>query len=178
LFSAIVGFTAMVNPLANYYTKFYFGVGATLWATTFSFAVLFIPKVYIFYKQWTLRSKSDRKKRNNSGSTNNTRIEDNINDGEITVHSFLKYNYDYNNNLSKSIENYDFVEASVPYTKSLLLEQTASDSNIITRTYSSGVIDSTNNSVSASESNYQYNNTNVYVEVQEVRTRICWYNAL
>lgn len=163
----------MVNPLANYYTKFYFGVGATLWATTFSFAVLFIPKVYIFYKQWLLsyRKKSNQKQRKNSESSDNTKLETNTNDGDVTVHSFLKSNDGYNKDLNKSVNNYDLFEAGTPYTKSLLLEQTASD-NIITRTYSSGAIGvsstSIQNSVSPIESNHRYDNTNVYVEVQEV----------
>lgn len=41
----------MVNPLASYFLRFYSVAIATLWATTFSLAVLFIPKLYVFWKR-------------------------------------------------------------------------------------------------------------------------------
>ncbi|CAO3599540.1 unnamed protein product [Absidia cylindrospora] len=50
LFSALVGYSAMVNPLADFYTRFYMGAISILWATTFSLLVLFVPKMYAFYR--------------------------------------------------------------------------------------------------------------------------------
>ncbi|KAI9264650.1 periplasmic binding protein-like I, partial [Helicostylum pulchrum] len=151
LFSAIVGFTAMINPLANYYTKFYFGAVATLWATTFSFAVLFIPKVYIFYKQWkrAFVSSSTKQNRNYSNCSENTQRTMTA-DAE-TAHSFLKS--DKKNN-----------EEGQPYTSSLLFEQTGG-MTVITRSFSADEIETSNNATV--ESNNRYDSTNVYVEVQE-----------
>lgn len=144
----------MVNPLANYYTKFYFGAVATLWATTFSFAVLFIPKVYIFYKQWkrAFISSSTQQLRNNSACSNNTQ-QTVLNDDDTVAHSFLK---------SRNNAGHHVGTAGEPYTSAVLFEQTG-DTSIITRAYLSGEID-----VSPTESNHRYDNTNVYVEVQEV----------
>jgi hypothetical protein len=50
LFSALVGFSVVVNPLADFYTKYYIDVIAILWATTFSLLILFLPKVQAFYR--------------------------------------------------------------------------------------------------------------------------------
>lgn len=39
----------MVNPLADFYTKYYIEVISVLWATTFSLLILFVPKLQAFY---------------------------------------------------------------------------------------------------------------------------------
>ncbi|KAL0135191.1 periplasmic binding protein-like I [Mucor lusitanicus] len=92
LFSALVGFTAMINPLANYYLKFYSVAVAILWATTFSLAVLFIPKVYIFYKQWqktvTATTETADAEPPSFSPTTTACLEDEIDDA--TLYSFLK----------------------------------------------------------------------------------------
>jgi hypothetical protein len=163
LFSAIVGFTAMVNPLANYYTKFYFGAIATLWATTFSFAVLFTPIVFLFYKQWKKRStkqqlmisnqQEQQQERNNNTTTSSSSTEQattilNNNDDSIRL-SFLKSN---NNNQN----------AKAAGAESIILYEHTGDNTIITNSNGSELVKS------ASLSNYRYDdNTNVYVEVQE-----------
>ncbi|GAA5803137.1 hypothetical protein HPULCUR_008612 [Helicostylum pulchrum] len=145
----------MINPLANYYTKFYFGAVATLWATTFSFAVLFIPKVYIFYKQWkrAFVSSSTKQNRNYSNCSENTQRTMTA-DAE-TAHSFLKS--DKKNN-----------EEGQPYTSSLLFEQTGG-MTVITRSFSADEIETSNNATV--ESNNRYDSTNVYVEVQETQSK-------
>ncbi|KAI9499196.1 hypothetical protein BDB00DRAFT_752049, partial [Zychaea mexicana] len=51
LFSALVGFAVLVNPMADFYTKYYIQVITILWATTFSLLALFLPKVHAFVKQ-------------------------------------------------------------------------------------------------------------------------------
>ncbi|KAI9278718.1 hypothetical protein BDA99DRAFT_14361 [Phascolomyces articulosus] len=51
LFSALVGFAVLVNPMADFYTKYYITVITVLWATTFSLLALFLPKVHAFIKQ-------------------------------------------------------------------------------------------------------------------------------
>ncbi|KAI9300679.1 hypothetical protein BJ944DRAFT_145921, partial [Cunninghamella echinulata] len=48
LFSSIVGFIILVNPIADYYTKYYINVITILWATTFSLFILFLPKIQAF----------------------------------------------------------------------------------------------------------------------------------
>ncbi|KAI8984558.1 hypothetical protein BDF20DRAFT_802565, partial [Mycotypha africana] len=50
LFSALIGFAVMVNPLADFYTKYYIEAIAILWATTFSLLILFLPKLQAFYR--------------------------------------------------------------------------------------------------------------------------------
>ncbi|KAI8098409.1 7 transmembrane sweet-taste receptor of 3 GCPR-domain-containing protein [Gilbertella persicaria] len=50
LFSALVGFAVVVNPLADFYTKYYIEVIAVLWATSFSLLVLFLPKLQAFFR--------------------------------------------------------------------------------------------------------------------------------
>lgn len=60
-----MGFTAAVNPIANFHTKFYMVTIATLWATTFSLFVLFIPKIILFYKQWKTGKTASRKNSEN-----------------------------------------------------------------------------------------------------------------
>lgn len=142
----------MINPLANYYTKFYFGAVATLWATTFSFAVLFIPKVYIFYKQWKRAFVSSSTKQNHNYSNCSENMQQTMAADAETAHSFLKSNKKDN-------------EEGQPYTSSLLFEQTGG-MTVITRSYSADEIETSNNE--AVESNNRYDSTNVYVEVQEV----------
>ncbi|ORX62313.1 hypothetical protein DM01DRAFT_263868 [Hesseltinella vesiculosa] len=56
LFSALVGYSGVVNPMAGFYTRFYMGSISVLWATTFSLLVLFIPKFYVFYQQRSART--------------------------------------------------------------------------------------------------------------------------
>ncbi|KAI8888725.1 periplasmic binding protein-like I [Backusella circina FSU 941] len=72
LFSALVGFTAAVNPIANFHTKFYMVTIATLWATTFSLFALFIPKLLLFYKQWKTGKTASRKNSENPEESDRT----------------------------------------------------------------------------------------------------------
>jgi hypothetical protein len=46
----LVGFAVIVNPLADFYTKYYITVISILWATTFSLFILFLPKLQEFYR--------------------------------------------------------------------------------------------------------------------------------
>lgn len=59
LFSALVGFAVIVNPLADFYTKYYIAVISMLWANTFSLLILFFPKIQAFY-QYKLKEKRKR----------------------------------------------------------------------------------------------------------------------
>lgn len=58
MFSALVGFAVVVNPLADFYTKYYIDVISILWATTFSLLILFLPKMQAFYR-FKLKEKRD-----------------------------------------------------------------------------------------------------------------------
>ncbi|KAI7869578.1 7 transmembrane sweet-taste receptor of 3 GCPR-domain-containing protein [Spinellus fusiger] len=49
LFSVLVGFAVVVNPMADFFTKYYITVITILWATTFSLLILFFPKLQAFY---------------------------------------------------------------------------------------------------------------------------------
>jgi hypothetical protein len=82
LFSALVGFATIVNPLANYLLKFYFVAVTTLWATTFSLAVLFIPKLYMFWKRRSLNA--------SEATTKQQQQWPQLNGDDQRQHSFLK----------------------------------------------------------------------------------------
>ncbi|ORX42793.1 hypothetical protein DM01DRAFT_1213270 [Hesseltinella vesiculosa] len=41
----------MVNPMADYYTKYYICVVSALWATTFSLFILFLPLLHNFFQE-------------------------------------------------------------------------------------------------------------------------------
>lgn len=56
-----MGFAVTVNPLADFYTKYYIDVISILWAATFSLLILFLPKLQVFYK--TKRSDAAEEKR-------------------------------------------------------------------------------------------------------------------
>ncbi|KAI9487658.1 MAG: 7 transmembrane sweet-taste receptor of 3 GCPR-domain-containing protein [Benjaminiella poitrasii] len=58
LFSALVGFAVIVNPLADFYTKYYIDVISILWATSFSLTILFLPKLHAFY-QFKMRERKE-----------------------------------------------------------------------------------------------------------------------
>ncbi|KAK4518242.1 choline phosphate cytidylyltransferase [Mucor velutinosus] len=144
LFSALVGFTAMINPLANYYLKFYSVAVAILWATTFSLAVLFIPKVYIFYKQWrkavTATETTDEPP---SFSPSTTAChEDEIDD--ITLYSFLK------STTKKPSKDPLPPPSPVTLLSPIATSNYVHDDHAMTTTVEG-----------------RYDNTNVYVEVQE-----------
>ncbi|KAI8985942.1 hypothetical protein BDB01DRAFT_720783, partial [Pilobolus umbonatus] len=79
LFSALVGFAAAVNPLADFYTKYYIDVISILWATTFSLLILFLPKLQAFYR-FRVREKSELDK------------EDKLTANKKSIFSFLKKN--------------------------------------------------------------------------------------
>ncbi|CEP09881.1 hypothetical protein [Parasitella parasitica] len=136
LFSALVGFTAMINPLANYNLRFYSVAVAILWATTFSLAVLFIPKVYVFYKQWNETATADRPLSFSPTATACPEKEEL--DDDLTLYSFLK---SANNDPSSS---------DPPNVATLSNASTKEDHNDI-KVITEG----------------RYDNTNVYVEVQE-----------
>ncbi|KAI8376578.1 uncharacterized protein BYT42DRAFT_605670 [Radiomyces spectabilis] len=61
LFSSLVGFAIIVNPMGDYYTKYYISVITVLWATSFSLLVLFLPKLHAFVSQWRREEKAKRK---------------------------------------------------------------------------------------------------------------------
>ncbi|KAL7317119.1 hypothetical protein PS15m_003516 [Mucor circinelloides] len=144
LFSALVGFTTMINPLANYYLKFYSVAVTILWATTFSLAVLFIPKVYIFYKQWrkTVAASETLEEPVSFSPTTTACYEDDIDD--VTLYSFLK------STTKKSSKD----PLPLPSPVSLISPVTASTDN-----------DGDQDLTTTIEG--RYDNTNVYVEVQE-----------
>jgi hypothetical protein len=80
-----------MNPLANYYLKFYSVTVTILWATTFSLAVLFIPKVYIFYKQWKVTATAtEAADEYISFSPTTTACLGEEEDDDLTLYSFLK----------------------------------------------------------------------------------------
>ncbi|KAI8640132.1 hypothetical protein BD408DRAFT_445435 [Parasitella parasitica] len=136
LFSALVGFTAMINPLANYYLKFYSVAVAILWATTFSLAVLFIPKVYLFYKQWQKATTADEPP--SFSPTTTACPEKEEVDDDLTLYSFLKST----NKDPSSSHSPNFVALSNAH------------------------IAEDNKNISVATEG-RYDNTNVYVEVQE-----------
>lgn len=132
----------MINPLANYYLKFYSVAVAILWATTFSLAVLFIPKVYIFYKQWRKTvAESETLEEPASFSPTTTACYE---DDDVTLYSFLK------STTKKSSKD----PLPLPSPVSLISPVTASTDN-------NGDQDLTTTVEG------RYDNTNVYVEVQE-----------
>lgn len=58
-----MGFAVIVNPLADFYTKYYITVIAILWATSFSLLILFFPKVQAFYQfKWKQRKNLQEEK--------------------------------------------------------------------------------------------------------------------
>ncbi|CAO3599299.1 unnamed protein product [Absidia cylindrospora] len=65
-FSSIVGIAVLVNPMADYYTKYYISVIIVLWSTTFSLLILFLPKLQVFVKQYWWRQRNNNNKRKNS----------------------------------------------------------------------------------------------------------------
>lgn len=177
MFSAIVGFSAMVNPLANYYTKFYFAAGTTLWATTFSFVVLFAPKVYIFCKQWNGKFKLDSQQQtsinSNSYFTSNMFQEKKLDDGEATVYSFSRCAYNMENSGSKKVMDHSGItDDSQSCAPASPLELTMmKDTDLSEQLYSNSPITnfSRSNSISSPEFHRYYESSNVFVEVQEVR---------
>ncbi|CDS09047.1 hypothetical protein LRAMOSA10407 [Lichtheimia ramosa] len=68
LFSALVGFAVMINPMADFYTTYYITIITILWATTFSLLALFLPKIHAFFKQ--MRKKQQDSKNKNSRNEN------------------------------------------------------------------------------------------------------------
>ncbi|GAA5809575.1 hypothetical protein MFLAVUS_002986 [Mucor flavus] len=80
LFSALVGFAVVVNPLADFYTKYYIDVISILWATTFSLLILFLPKLQAFYR---VKMKEKRDEQQQQEKSNNTT-------SRPSVFSFLK----------------------------------------------------------------------------------------
>jgi hypothetical protein len=81
LFSALVGFAVIVNPLADFYTKYYINVISILWATSFSLMILFLPKLQAFYRFKRRERKDDLDKKSQEKSVTNNRK---------SIFSFLK----------------------------------------------------------------------------------------
>lgn len=78
----MVGFAVVVNPLADFYTKYYIDVISILWATSFSLLILFLPKLQAFYRfKMKERREELQQQEKSNHSTTNTRK---------SVFSFLK----------------------------------------------------------------------------------------
>lgn len=131
----------MMNPLTNYYLKFYSVTVTILWATTFSLAVLFIPKVYIFYKQWKKEeAAAEVTDEPISFSPTTTACPDEEEENDLTLYSFLK-------------------SAKKTMKSPLLLPPLATNPPTI-------INDNSNNDLTTAIEG-RYDNTKVYVEVQE-----------
>jgi hypothetical protein len=152
LFSAIVGFTAIVNPLANYLLRHYAIAVATLWANSFSVTVLFIPKLYIFFKQKKEIQDEQKKKRKTSTQSDDTLASHlpGPHENSMTHSSFLRAHQNQEREIAfqptHSITPFLYNEPED------LIHPTAS---------------LTSNAAEISFEGGHYENTNVYVEVQE-----------
>jgi hypothetical protein len=82
LFSALVGFAVVVNPLADFYTKYYIDVISILWAASFSLLILFLPKLQAFYR-FKMKERRDELEQEKSNHTQ-------ANTTRKSVFSFLK----------------------------------------------------------------------------------------
>lgn len=86
-----MGFAVVVNPLADFYTKYYIDAISILWAATFSLLILFLPKLQAFYR---FKMKEQREEQQQEKSSNTRK----------SVFSFLKSvpnnqsYFDYNSN--------------------------------------------------------------------------------
>ncbi|CAO3619185.1 unnamed protein product [Mucor hiemalis] len=69
LFSALVGFAVLVNPLADFYTKYYINVISILWAATFSLLILFLPKLQAFYRFKMKERREEMQEKSNETGT-------------------------------------------------------------------------------------------------------------
>lgn len=154
LFSAIVGFTAIVNPLANYLLRHYAIAVATLWANSFSVAVLFIPKLYIFFKQKKEIQDEQKKKRKTSAQSDNTLASHfpGPHENSMMHSSFLRAH-----------QNQEQREIAFQPTHSITSFLYNEPEDLIHPTASL-----TSNAAEISFKGGHYENTNVYVEVQEV----------
>lgn len=154
MFSAIIGFSTIVNPLANYLLRYYAVAVVTLWATSFSLAVLFIPKLYIFFKQWKetrdkQKDQEEKRKRKESGISENTMVTGTSivpPEGGTTNMTFLAFLKQEQPSFQPPTDASPFV-----YNEPDLVHPTA-----------------TSGSDNVTEDSGRYDNTNVYVEVQEV----------
>jgi hypothetical protein len=86
LFSALVGFAVIVNPLADFYTKYYIEVISILWATSFSLLILFLPKLQAFYRFKMKQRKEELEKMQQEKSSNSTSQQQH----QKSIFSFLK----------------------------------------------------------------------------------------
>ncbi|KAI8365132.1 hypothetical protein BD560DRAFT_332869, partial [Blakeslea trispora] len=50
LLCAVIGFVVSVIPDTTFYTRYYFSVTVTLWATSFSMFIVFVPKLHDFFQ--------------------------------------------------------------------------------------------------------------------------------
>ena len=134
-----------MNPLANYYLKFYSVTVTILWATTFSLAVLFIPKVYIFYKQWKVTTTAtEAADEYISFSPTTTACLGEEEDDDLTLYSFLK-------SAKKIIKDPLTLTPLATTLSTIINEDKDKDKGKDTTTVIEG----------------RYDNTKVYVEVQE-----------
>lgn len=65
-----MGFAVLVNPLADFYTKYYIEVISILWATSFSLLILFLPKLQAFYRFKMKQRKEELEKMQQEKSSN------------------------------------------------------------------------------------------------------------
>ena len=139
-------------------TKFYFTASMTLWATTVAFAVLFAPKVYVFYKQWRHQSSmeyNEQQSRKNSYYSTNTKHDTIVDQRDFNFFSFLKS--------SENKKQRVFEQSDYPLTD-LSLRRNSCDP-ITAEEYPTMLLEEGINSVSPI---LKSDNANVYVEVQEV----------
>ncbi|KAI8644802.1 hypothetical protein BD408DRAFT_430233, partial [Parasitella parasitica] len=94
LFSALVGFAVIVNPLADFYTKYYIEVISVLWATSFSLLILFLPKLQAFYRFKIKERKEELEKMQQEKSHHSAASQQN----RKTIFSFLKASNNSNSN--------------------------------------------------------------------------------
>lgn len=77
----------LVNPLADFYTRYYITVIAILWATTFSLLILFLPKVHAFFRQ-------RRREKNSFANNNNNNLQSifrNVSDAVVRASSRIQH---------------------------------------------------------------------------------------
>jgi hypothetical protein len=77
-----------VNPLADFYTKYYIDVISILWATSFSLLILFLPKLQAFYRFKMKERRDEVDKKSQEKSANNRK----------SIFSFLRATNCYDSN--------------------------------------------------------------------------------
>lgn len=160
----MVGFAVIVNPLADFYTKYYIDVISILWATTFSLLILFLPKLQAFYR-FKMKEKREAEQQQQEKSTTTRK----------SVFSFLKSSsaippssyFDHRHNSSATGSGHRGVPGGISELLSLeqilasdepVLDDDDDDNNSLRRRKPSAI------STTATTDNQQSNN---FIEVHE-----------